>query len=125
MRFCSVQYMGAFTVGVPQHEPWHLFVRVLVKTQQNECFEMLNNERGICMFMLSINKCYNEWIKSIEQILNAMFKYKLERNVGLQDISTNDILSLGVPNPIENIMSYFYTHVSYTFLQTLGMKICN
>jgi len=77
------------------------------------------------MFMFSINKCYNEWIKSIEHILNAMFKYKLERNVWLQDISRNDILSLGVPNPIKNIMSYFYTHVSYIFLQTLGMKYCN
>ncbi len=28
------------------------------------------------MFMFSTNKCYNEWFKSIEQILNVMFKYK-------------------------------------------------
>jgi hypothetical protein len=60
MRFFLVQYMGAFMVGVPQQEPWHPFVRVLIMTQQNECFDMLNNERGICMFMLSTNKCYNE-----------------------------------------------------------------
>jgi hypothetical protein len=86
MRVCLVQYMGAFTIGAAQQEPWHPFVHVLIRIQQNECFEMLNNERGICMFMLSTNKCYNEWVKSTEQILNAMFKYKLERNVGLQDI---------------------------------------
>jgi hypothetical protein len=28
------------------------------------------------MFKLSTNKCYNDWIKSIEQILNVLFKYK-------------------------------------------------
>jgi hypothetical protein len=39
-------------------------------------FEMLNNEMGICMFRLSTNKCYNEWFKSIEQILSFLFKYK-------------------------------------------------
>ncbi len=51
--------------------------------KQNECFKMLNNERGICMFMFSTNKCYNEWFKSIEQILNVLFKYKPKRNVRL------------------------------------------
>jgi hypothetical protein len=30
------------------------------RTEQNECFEMLNNEKGMCMFMLSTDKCYNE-----------------------------------------------------------------
>jgi hypothetical protein len=33
------------------------------RTQQNECSEMLNSERGICMFKFSINKCYNECYK--------------------------------------------------------------
>jgi hypothetical protein len=28
------------------------------------------------MFRLSTNKCYNDWFKSIEQILNFLFKYK-------------------------------------------------
>jgi hypothetical protein len=40
----------------------HLFhvLSFKAKIQQNECFEMLNNERGICMFRLSINKFYND-----------------------------------------------------------------
>ncbi len=37
---------------------------------------MLKDENGIFMFRLSTNKCYNESFKSIEQILNVMFKYK-------------------------------------------------
>jgi len=51
------------------------------------------------MFKLSINMCYNKWLKSIEQILNVMFKYKPKRNACLQDIFRNDILSFGVPKP--------------------------
>jgi hypothetical protein len=43
---------------------------------------MLNNERGIRILGLSANKCYNQSFKSIEQILNVMFKYKPKRNVG-------------------------------------------
>ncbi len=51
------------------------------------------------MFKLSTNKCYNEWFKSIEQILNVLFKRNPKRNAKLQDISRNDILSFGVPKP--------------------------
>jgi hypothetical protein len=69
------------------------------KTQENECSKMLNNERGICMFKLSTNKCYNEWFKSIEQILNVLFKYKPKRNARLQHISKMIVLSFGVPKP--------------------------
>ncbi len=54
-----------------------------LRTYQNECSKMLNNERGICMFRLSTNKCYNEWFKSIEEILNVLFKYKPKRNARL------------------------------------------
>jgi hypothetical protein len=66
------------------------------KIFKNECFETLNNERGICMFRLSTNKCCNGCFKSIKQILNVLFKYK--PNAGLQDIQ-NDILSFGVLKP--------------------------
>jgi hypothetical protein len=44
-------------------------------------------------FRFLINKCYSEWFKSIEQILNVVFKYKPKSNAGLHDIFTNDILS--------------------------------
>ncbi len=43
--------------------PFCLMSKVL---KQNQHFKMLNNERGICMFNLSINKYYYEWFKSIE-----------------------------------------------------------
>jgi hypothetical protein len=51
------------------------------------------------MFKVSTNKCYNEWFKSIEQILNVIFKYKQKRNARLQDVFQNNILSFGVPKP--------------------------
>ncbi len=95
-----VYLLGAFMIGVPQQESKHLFVLSFeVRIGYNECFEMLNTERGICMFQLSTNKCYNEWFKSIEQILNVLFKYNPKRNARLQDISRNDILSFGMPKP--------------------------
>jgi len=45
------------------------------------------------MFRLLTNKRYNEWFKSIEQILNVLFKYKWKRNAhttnhGLFDYKT-------------------------------------
>jgi hypothetical protein len=73
------------------------------RTWQNECFEMLNNERGVCMFKLSTNKCYNEWFKSIKQILNVLFKYKPQRNVGLLWDSKMTYFHLKCQNPIKNI----------------------
>jgi hypothetical protein len=36
------------------------FLSYVVSSKANQCYEMLNNERGICMFKLSTNKCYNE-----------------------------------------------------------------
>jgi hypothetical protein len=51
------------------------------------------------MFRLSINKCYNEWFKSIEQILNVLFKYKPKKECGTTLTIHNDILSFGVPKP--------------------------
>ncbi len=63
------------------HDPFcHMFWML----KQNEYCEMLNNERGICMFKVSTNKCYNELFKSIEQILNVIFRYKPKRNAKLQ-----------------------------------------
>ncbi len=40
--------------------PIFLCLNPKARTKQNECFEMQNNERGLCMFRLSTNKCYNE-----------------------------------------------------------------
>jgi hypothetical protein len=37
------------------------------------------------MFKLSTNKCCNEWFKSIEQILNVLFKYNKK---GMHDYKT-------------------------------------
>ncbi len=53
--------------------------------KQNECCQMLNNESRICTFKLSTNKCYNEWFKSIEHILNVLFKYEPKRNIRLNE----------------------------------------
>jgi hypothetical protein len=76
----SSLWVGAFTVGYDNKNHDTLFCFVLsleIRIQQNECSKMLSNERGICMFKLSLtNKCYNEWFKLIEQILNVLFKYK-------------------------------------------------
>jgi len=51
------------------------------------------------MFKFWTNKCYYEWFKSIEQILNVLFKYNAKWNARLQDIFKNDILSFGMPKP--------------------------
>jgi hypothetical protein len=64
---------------------------------------MLNNERGVCMFGLSANMCYNEWFKSIEQILNVMFKYKPKKNARLLRHSKMAYFHLECQNPIKNI----------------------
>jgi hypothetical protein len=55
------------------------------------------------MFKVSTNKCYNEWFKSIEQILNVIFKYKPKRNASLQDVSKITYFHLEYQNPIEYI----------------------
>jgi hypothetical protein len=66
------------------------------------------------MFKLSTNKCYNEWFKSIEHILNVLLKYKPKRNVGLYGHFQSDILSFGVPK--NQIVSYFLQpHFLYFF----------
>jgi len=78
----SSLWVGAFMVAVPQQESWHSVLSLDIRFQQNECFEMLNNERGICMFKLSLtNNCYNEWFELIEQILNVLFKYKPKKKM--------------------------------------------
>jgi len=40
--------------------PIFLCLNPKARTKQNECSEMQNNGRGICMFKLSTDKCYNE-----------------------------------------------------------------
>jgi hypothetical protein len=52
------------------------------------------------MFRILTNKSYNECFKSIEQILNVLFKYKPKTNVGLLRHSRMTF-SFGVPNPIK------------------------
>jgi len=66
-------------------------------------FKMLNNERGICVFMFSTNKCHNVRFKSIGQILNVLSKYKPKRNVGLKNISRMTCFHLEGQNFIRNI----------------------
>lgn len=51
------------------------------------------------MFKVSTNKCYNELFKSIEQILNIIFKYKPKRNARLQDLFKITYSHFGVPKP--------------------------
>ncbi len=55
--------------------------------------------KGMCMFRISTNKCYNERFKSIEQILNVIFKYKLKMKTRLLEHFQDDIFSFGVPKP--------------------------
>jgi len=55
------------------------------------------------MFTLSTNKCYNEWLKSIEQISDVMFKYKPKRNARLLRHSKITYFHLENQNPIKNI----------------------
>jgi hypothetical protein len=73
------------------------------------------NERGICMVMLSTNKCYNKWFKSIEQILNVLFKYKPKRNAWLFRHSTMTYFHLECQNCLKNIF-YFLFFLAPTFL---------
>jgi len=65
--------------------------------------KMLNSERGICMFRLSTNKCYNEWFKSIEQVLNVLFKHKPKMNAEILRHSKMTYFHLECQNPIKNI----------------------
>ncbi len=53
------------------------------------------------MFTFSTNKCYNQWFKSIEQILNILFKYKPKRDVGLLKCSKMTYFHLECQNPIK------------------------
>jgi hypothetical protein len=121
--------MGCIHGWVPQQEPWHFWSCVMsfeTWIQQNECSKMLNNERGLCMFRLSTSKCYNEWFKSIEQILNVLFKYKPKRNVGPHVAFPKMTFSFGVPKPQSHacqIISFFGTHVSYTFLNFWNVNL--
>ncbi len=55
------------------------------------------------MFRFSTNKCYNELFKSIEQILNVLFKYKQKRNVRLLKHSRMAYFYLECQKPITNI----------------------
>jgi hypothetical protein len=55
------------------------------------------------MFMPSTSKCYDKLSKSIEQILNVLFKYKPKRNVGLLKHSKMIYFHLECQNPIEKI----------------------
>ncbi len=87
------------------------------KTWQNECFEILNNERWICMFMFSSNKCYNQLFKSIEQILNVLFKYKPKRNVGLLRCSKMTYFNLECQNPTKtsnNVLVFALTFLIFS-----------
>jgi predicted alpha/beta-fold hydrolase len=81
------------------HLPYVLSLKANI--QQNEFSEILNNERGIRIFKLSTNKIYNEWFKSIEQILNVLFKYKPKRNVGLLRCSKMTYFHLECQNLIK------------------------
>jgi len=55
--------VGAIMVGdYNRNHDTHLscVLNPKLRTYQNECSKMLNNERGICMFRISTNKCYND-----------------------------------------------------------------
>jgi hypothetical protein len=76
----------------------------------------------LSMFKLSTNKCYNEWFKSIEQILNVLFKYKPKRNVGLLWHFKMTCFHSECQNPIKtsnNVL--FLAPMSPTSFQTFGM----
>jgi len=66
-------------------------------------FTMFSSESGKHMFRLSTNKCYNELIKSIEQILNVTFKYKPKRNARLLRHYKMTYFHLECQNLIKNI----------------------
>jgi hypothetical protein len=55
------------------------------------------------MSKVSTNKCYNEWFKSIEQILNVLFKYQSKGNVGLCKYFRMTYFHLECQNPIIKI----------------------
>jgi hypothetical protein len=58
---------------------------------------------NVYIYRLSTNKCYNEWFKSIEQILNVMFKYRPKTNVGFLKHSRMAYFHLECQYPIKNI----------------------
>jgi hypothetical protein len=64
---------------------------------------MLKNERRICTFKLSTNKCYNDLIKSIEQILNVIFKHKPKKNARLLRHPKITYFHLECQNPTQKI----------------------
>jgi len=64
------QYFGlkALELGKGHIQIWGTTTRTMTHIyivsfflRQNACFEMLNNERWICMFSLSTNKCKKIW----------------------------------------------------------------
>ncbi len=55
------------------------------------------------MSRFSTNKCYNELFKSIEQLLNVLFKYQPKRNARLCKHFRMTYFHLECQNPIKNI----------------------
>ncbi len=106
----------------------HLFCVLNLKlmTYENECFKMLNNERGICMFRLSTNKC----IMIDSNQLNKIWMFCSSINQkGMHDylnIPEWHTFIWSAKTRLKNqIMSFFCTHISYTSFQTFGMQIFN
>jgi len=64
-----------------------------------------------------LNKCYNKWFKSIEQILNVLFKYKPKRNVRLSRHSRMTYFHLDYQNLLETLNNFlFFTPTSLILL---------
>jgi hypothetical protein len=66
-----------------------------------KCYIM--KERYVCLGFQPINVIMNDSIKSIEQILNVLFKYKQKRNVRLLKHSRMTYFYLECQKPITNI----------------------
>jgi hypothetical protein len=64
-----------------------------------------------------LNKCYNKWFKSIEQVLNVLFKYKPKGNVKLPRHSKMTYFHLDCQNLLETLNNFlFFTPTSLILL---------
>jgi hypothetical protein len=85
-----------------------------------KCYIMKEKYVCLCFQPMCV---INEWFKSIEQILNVMFKYKQKRNVRLLKHCRMTYFYLEYQKPIKksNIVIFFGIHISYISFQTFGM----
>jgi hypothetical protein len=106
----------------------HLFYVLNPKARfkQNECFKMLNNERGICIFRLSINKYYNEDSNQLNKFWMSCSSINQKGMRDYLNIQEWHTFIWSVKTLLRNqIMSFFCTHISYISFQTFEMYICN